>query len=87
MTKYALNPLPGPTNPLFQNALSGNGKSVKEGLIRCAICFLTVHKVCYGNALNKGYGEHWMCNGCQKNTLQTVSNNDFTRLFVLTTQI
>jgi len=60
-----------PTIALFKHALSGSDKGFKEKLIRCEKCYLIVHKVCYGTAVDTS--SHWLCDRCMTNPRLAVS--------------
>ncbi|XP_060860643.1 lysine-specific demethylase 4A-like [Metopolophium dirhodum] len=62
---FVLPTLNKPTIVLFLQALSGSDEILKEKLIRCEKCFLTVHEVCYGITIDTS--SHWLCDRCMKN--------------------
>lgn len=63
--------LPKTSKALFKNALNGSDKASRADLIRCEVCYLVVHKVCYSTSINKG--TPWLCDRCQMKPLAAVS--------------
>lgn len=71
LTTPILPGLPKPSKAIFRYALHGNDKSCKADFVRCEKCYVTVHRICYGNDVIKVTS--WVCDRCQSVTYVSVS--------------